>query len=102
MDTQPVQDAVTTDPDKYKVIYENERVRVLDYRDKPGEKTNRHKHPAFVLYALGAFKRNIHLDNGKVIPREFKAGDIIWSEAQIHIGENIGETETHVLIVELK
>ncbi len=102
MDTQPVQDAVTTDPDKYKVIFENERVRVLDYRDKPGEKTKRHKHPAFVLYALSAFKRNIHLDNRKIIPREFKTGDIIWSEEQIHIGENIGETETHVLIVELK
>ena len=26
-------DAVKTDPDKYKIVLENERVRVLEYRD---------------------------------------------------------------------
>ena len=29
-------DPTTTDPDKYSVIFENERVRVLEYRDEPG------------------------------------------------------------------
>ena len=51
-------DAVTTDPDKYKVVLENERVRVLEYRDKPGQKTSMHTHPDFVLQALAPFKRN--------------------------------------------
>ena len=41
------EDAVKTDPDKYKVVLENERVRVLEYRDKPGEKTKMHTHPDF-------------------------------------------------------
>ncbi len=41
-------DAVKTDPDKYKVVLENERVRVLEYRDKPGQKTKMHTHPDFV------------------------------------------------------
>ena len=40
-----VPDAVTTDPDKYKVIFENDRVRVFDYTDKPGDKTKMHHHP---------------------------------------------------------
>ncbi|MBK7794742.1 MAG: hypothetical protein IPJ62_21010 [Betaproteobacteria bacterium] len=47
------QSPVDTDGDKYKVVMENEQVRVLEYRDLPGEKTHQHRHPAFVLYAVG-------------------------------------------------
>lgn len=81
---------------------ENEQVRVLEYRDMPGEMTHQHRHPAFVLYAVGAFKRKIHLPDGKVLMREFKAGDVMYSPEQVHIGENVGTTPTHVIMVELK
>lgn len=96
------QDPVQTDGDKYKTIFENECVRVLDYKDAPGEKTNQHQHPAFVLYALSDFKRSITLPDGKVLQRQFKAGDVMWSNAQAHIGSNTGETPTHVILVEMK
>ena len=96
------QDAVQTDGDKYKVMLENDCVRVLDYHDLPGEQTHQHTHPAFVLYTLSAFKRQITLPNGKVLQREFKEGDVMWSDQQTHIGTNVGETPTHVVIVELK
>jgi beta-alanine degradation protein BauB len=95
-------DPVQTDGDKYHVVVENEHVRVLEYRDLPGQKTHEHTHPAFVLYAVSPFKRAIRLPDGKVLTREFKAGQIMWSDAQTHIGENIGDTETHVIMVELK
>lgn len=100
--TAAAQDAVNTDGDKYRVLLENERVRVLEYRDRPGEKTHQHRHPAFVLYAIEPFKRTITLPDGKLIVREFKAGEVLWSEAQTHIGENVGQTDTHVIMVELK
>jgi hypothetical protein len=96
------QDPVKSDGDKYKVVLENERVRVLEYRDLPGEKTHEHLHPAFVLYAVSPFKRKIHLPDGKVLMREFKAGDIFYSPDQAHVGENVGNTPTHVIMVELK
>jgi quercetin dioxygenase-like cupin family protein len=96
------QDATQTDGDKYKTILENECVRVLEYRDEPGAKTHQHHHPAFVLYALSSFERTLTLPDGKVLRRKFKAGDVMWSEAQTHIGENVGKTATHVLITELK
>jgi hypothetical protein len=96
------QDPVQTDGDKYTVRFENEKVRVLEYRDRPGEKTHLHGHPAFVLYALGSFKRRIALPDGKVLLREFKVGDVLWSDAQTHIGENVGDTPTHVIMVEMK
>ena len=96
------QDPVVTDGDKYKTILENDNVRVLEYTDSPGGKTNRHHHPDFVLYALGPFKRRLTFGDGKQIEREFKKGEVMWMKDQIHIGENIGTTETHVLIVEVK
>ena len=79
-----------------------EGLRVLEYRDQPGAKTHQHRHPAFVLYALGPFKRKLTLPDGKTMMREFKAGDVLYSDQQTHIGENVGATPTHVIIVELK
>ena len=96
------QDPAHSDGDKYKIKFENDRVRVLEYQDQPGEKTHMHQHPAFVLYALAPFKRRITLPDGKVLMREFKAGDVMWSDAQMHIGENIGDTPTHIIMVEMK
>lgn len=96
------QDPVATDGDKYTVQFENDRVRVLRYHDRPGERTNQHVHPDFVLYALGPFKRKLSFPDGKAASREFEAGDVIFMKGQTHIGENIGETDTDVVIVELK
>ncbi len=95
-------DPVQTDGDKYRVLLENDCVRVLDYQDRPGERTLQHRHPPFVLYALSSFKRAITLPDGKVLRREFKQGDVLWSPEQTHIGENTGDSPTHVVIVELK
>lgn len=96
------QDPIKTDGEKYKVVLENERVRVLEYRDHPGEKASEHRHPEFVLYAVSSFKRRLTLPDGKILMREFKAGETMWSNAQTHIGENVGRTETHVIMIELK
>lgn len=96
------QDAVQTDGDKYKVLLENECVRVLEYRDEPGHKTQQHNHPAFVLYALSSFERSLTLPDGKILRRKFEAGEVAWSPSQTHIGQNVGQTPTHVLITELK
>ena len=49
-----------------------------------------------------AFKRRLTLPGGKSAMREFKPGEIMWTDAQSHIGENIGDTNTDVLIIELK
>jgi len=34
--------------------------------------------------------------------KALQAGDVLWSDAQTHIGENIGDTATHVIMVEMK
>ena len=94
-------DPVVTDGDKYKVVLENERVRVLEYRDSPGQRTSPHFHPDYVLCALSSFKRKLTVPGGGRVV-EVKAGQVLWGKAQSHIGENVGDSDTHVLIVELK
>ena len=94
-------DPVCTDPDKYQVIFENDRVRVLEYRDLPGGKTLPHQHPDSVMYTLSAFQRRLHVGQGTrdVV---MEPGRAYWLPAQTHAGKNIGATPTHVLFVELK
>jgi hypothetical protein len=94
-------DPVETNPDHYSVVFENERVRVLEYRDRPGERTTPHEHPDSVMYTLSAFRRRLHGDEAHR-DVEMPAGLTGWLPAQRHAGENIGDTRTHVLFVELK
>ena len=95
-------DAVETDGDKYSVVLENERVRVLRYHDKPGDRTLQHAHPDYVLYAESTFERRLTFPDGRKQEVAVKAGSVVWMKGHIHIGENIGDTNTEVIIVELK
>jgi hypothetical protein len=94
-------DPVRTDPDKYRVILENDQVRVLEYRDLPGDKTHPHQHPDSVMYTLSAFERRLHAGQG-MRDVVMEPGRAHWLPAQTHAGENTGATPTHVLFVELK
>ena len=90
-----------TNPDAYSVVFENDQVRVLEYRDQPGHRTTPHAHPDSVMYTLSSFRRRLHGSEGHR-DVEMAAGLAGWLPAQVHAGENIGDTETHVLFVELK
>src|SRR5215213_1610538 len=66
-----------------------------------GERTTPHRHPDSVMYTLSSFRRRLHAgDQHRDV--EMAAGFTGWLPAQEHAGENIGETDTHVLFVELK
>ena len=95
-------DPTTTDPDKYKVIFENDRVRVLEYRDEPGQATQPHQHPDSLMYTLSSFDRRLVAEDGATRDVSLTAGEVRWLDAQVHSGENIGQSPTHVLFVELK
>jgi beta-alanine degradation protein BauB len=95
------QDPVVSNPDAYSILFENDRVRVLEYRDQPGHRTTPHAHPDSFMYTLSNFRRRLHgADTHRDV--EMSAGHAGWLAAQVHAGENIGETDTHVLFVELK
>ncbi len=94
-------DPAVSNPQHYKVIFENDRVRVLEYTDEPGDRTTPHEHPDSVMYTLSSFKRRLVLGD---LERDvaLEAGKAGWLPAQRHHGENIGDTPTHAIFVELK
>jgi quercetin dioxygenase-like cupin family protein len=94
-------DPVHTDPDHYRVVFENERVRVLEYEDHPGDSTHPHAHPDSVMITLGSFRRRLRA-GGREVEVELPAGKALWLGAQEHSGENIGTTPTRTVFVELK
>ncbi|MEV7457601.1 cupin domain-containing protein [Pseudarthrobacter oxydans] len=94
-------DPVETNPANYRIAFENERVRVLEYTDEPGHATSEHSHPDSVMVTLTSFRRRIS-SNGKSVDVELPAGVARWLPAQHHTGENTGDTETHTFFIELK
>ncbi len=96
------EDPVKVAPGVYKVILENDRVRVLSVTLKPGEKTPMHSHPANIVYPLNAGKVRFTLPDGKSIDADLKAGEISWHEGETHATENLGKTRVRALVVELK
>jgi quercetin dioxygenase-like cupin family protein len=96
------QDAVKVEPDKYKVLLDSDRVRVLEVNVKPGEKTVMHSHPANVIYALSDAKTKFTFPGKRSQTRTFKAGDVVFGGAEKHAGENTGSTDVHVIVFELK
>ena len=96
------EDPLIVAPAHYKVRFENDRVRVLEGFDAPGEKIAMHGHPDTLMVALSPFKRKLTLGSGRVIETESKPGDVRWMPAQSHAGENTGSTETRALFIEFK
>jgi len=94
-------DPVESNPNHYSVVFENDRVRVLEYTDAPGDKTTPHEHPDSVMYTLSAFRRRLYSGDA-YRDVDMPAGLTGWLPGQQHCGENIGTTATHVIFVELK
>ena len=94
-------DPTVSNPDHYRVLFENEHVRVLDYTDVPGDLTTPHVHPNSVMVTLTDFKRRLITPAGDRHV-ELTANQAVWLPAQRHAGENTGSTPTHNILVELK
>lgn len=53
------------------------------------------------MYTLSSFRRRLVSDDAER-EVELQAGGVGWLPAQVHHGENIGDTPTHAIFVELK
>ncbi len=96
-------DAVAASPDKFKILLENENVRVIEYALKPGESDKWHTHPPKSSYVVSGGKLKIHLENGETLDVEEKAGTAAWMDALgKHYAENVGETEVRIVLTEVK
>ncbi|MEP6844112.1 MAG: cytoplasmic protein [Pseudolysinimonas sp.] len=94
-------DPVVSNPGLYSVLFENERVRVLEYRDHPGQESVPHDHPDSVMVTLSSFARRL-ASGDQAVDVEIPAGSARWLGSQTHSGHNTGTTDTHCIFVELK
>ena len=96
------EDPVRISPQYYTVLFENDRVRVLEYRIQPGERELMHSHPPGVVYVLSDYTFLTTLPDGSSSEGSRLAGQVSWREFTRHAGENVGTTEAHAIAVELK
>jgi quercetin dioxygenase-like cupin family protein len=96
------QDAVKTQPDMNKVLFENDRVRVIEVTTPPGKGIDMHSHPDHLVYMLDDNKTRMTGKDGKAMDVEGKKGGVRWVDATSHKVENVGTTPLHAIVVELK
>jgi len=96
------QDAVKVDPAHYKVEVENAQVRVLRVHYGPHEKSVMHSHPDSVAVFLTNGNIRMTDGNGKTQDMPAKAGQTMYTPAQVHLPENIGDAPFELILVELK
>lgn len=85
-----------------KVLFENEKYRVVETRAKPGEKNEMKARSDRVIYSFNAGKSRVHYSDGKTEDVAFKAGEVRFRKADKTQSENIGKTETHNLVITAK
>ena len=98
------QDATRIQPTSYRVVTDNDKVRVVEFRSKPGMGVcgaGLHSHPAHLTVLLTPAKVRETI-NGQTRVIEAKAGDTFWSPAVTHEVENYGGQEVRSLIIEVK
>lgn len=96
-------DAVQASPSNFKILLDNEFVRVLEYTLEPGEKDEWHTHPAKASYVVSGGKVLVHRENGETIVSEERTGTSSWMNAVgKHYVENTGKTKVKVILTEVK
>ena len=86
----------------YKVVLDNDRVRVMRASFKPGDKVGMRKYPSHLVYPLtdGTL---IFVPAGRTgYEVNFKTGEALWFPPLARATENDGDKEVRVLVVELK
>jgi beta-alanine degradation protein BauB len=96
------QDPLSLYPENYRVLLENDRVRVLDFRLARGAEEEMHTHPAHLAVFLEDFTIRFTLPDGSHALREGHPHQISWSDGVTHASENIGTSDAHGILVELK
>ena len=95
-------DAVRVAPHVYKVVFENERARVLEVTMEPGARSELHSHPDYFVYFLAPGKVRFTTPSGDTNEIEVPANAGMWRQAEEHATENIGGTSVRALFFEPK
>jgi hypothetical protein len=90
-------------PDVYKLVAENDELRVITATWKPGQRDAWHSHAGGLAYRLTDCKSRFYTPDGKYRDVSGEAGEVRFnSVVASHSFENVGTTECRVLHVERK
>lgn len=96
-------DGLKVSPRNFRLLLENEYIRMLEYSLKPGEKDTPHTHPPKSSYVVSGGKIKVYLENGEVLIFDEKAGTAGWGDyVGKHYVENIGTTTVTIVLTEIK
>jgi quercetin dioxygenase-like cupin family protein len=95
-------DPIRVAADTHKLALENKFVRVLDVHIPPGKVEPRHRHPHGMSVYFTDWDARVTPDGGRGEVHHRKTGTFQWNEAVVHTVENVGQTEGHILRIELK
>jgi len=96
-------DVLKVIPENYKVILENQFVRVLEARIPAGTEEKPHRHLKGVSVCLTEYTLESRiLPDGQWVRNERKVGTTYWSDASLHQVRNVGQTTSHTIRIELK
>jgi quercetin dioxygenase-like cupin family protein len=99
----PEIDALKASPENFKLLLENDHVRVLEYSLKPGSKDRTHTHPPKSSYIVTGGKIKVYRENGESEIFDEEAGTASWMDkVGKHYVENIGATEIKIILTEVK
>src|SRR6266851_8512200 len=96
------QDVVQLAPDQAKLVFENDRVRVLHFNEPGHSKLPMHSHPAYVTVGLTTDHSKYTFPDGKTSDQRTKADDVTYSEVVTHAYENLSGAASESIMVELK
>lgn len=98
-----IQDVLKAASNAYELLLENDSVRVMQVRLKPGQKAPMHNHPNdHVVYVKNNASFKLSFPDGKNSVFDLKRGQTLWIEAGPHETENVGTTDGDNLVIELK
>lgn len=104
-------DPLVAAPQFHRLVFENDLVRVLDVRVKPGEFEPFHKHIQSVIVILQGGTVRLTLPDGTASevslsltpdPEKGEPPQVFWEEAETHSVKNIGQTPVRLIRVEVK
>ncbi len=91
-------------PEVYKVLAENDQLRVVLQTWKPGQRDAYHSHPANAVYWLTDCNRKIYKPDGSIAKEgEVKEGSAVLQKPVVsHVFENVSDKECRAVMVERK
>jgi quercetin dioxygenase-like cupin family protein len=104
-------DAPIAAPEQHKVIFENERVRIMDFKVHPGEVVPIHTHRWASINYVVKLSDFLSYDEDGNVKLDTRTEQFGGKEGEafslppyppLHSVENIGESEMHGISIELK